>query len=260
MRTQRRLEPVLFLMLLAGCAPAKPEAPPEAAATQGAEQPAPAAELPPAPTPAAELPPAPTPAAAPPQFAAIVAFKVKDFEAWKVGFEAHADMRKQAGIVGHEIMRGADDPKLVVVYAPATDAEKLQAFFASADLKAAMKNSGVVGKPTIYEFKMIGAKMAPSKAPLVGVVVEYDTKDFAAFQQALDAQADARAAAGIVGWALGQGLAKPTQAYVYLQSDELAKLKKYLAAKETKDAFAKAGVHGKPTTTLVKEGEMTPYN
>jgi hypothetical protein len=249
---------VLFLLFLSSCAPAQPEAAPEAPATSGSEQlpPEPVGELPPAPT--------PEPAAVPPEhampgFAAIVMHEVKDFDTWKAGFDGNIEARKQAGIVAHALMRGADNEKLVVLYLPASDPDKLQALFNSPDLKDAMKKAGVKGKPTIYAFKALTSKMAPPNTTSVGAILAYEVKDFAAFQQALDAQADARATAGISGIALGQGIGKPTSAYVYLQSGDLTKLKQYLAAKETKQAMTAAGARA-PTVTLVRDAEMVPYH
>jgi quinol monooxygenase YgiN len=256
------LTTTLLLTLALGCSQSQPEAPPQATAAEGAELPAPVAttppEAPPAPTPAASLEP---PAPQMPPYAAMVIHRVKDFDAWKAGFDAHADARKQASIVAHGVMRGATDDKLVGIYVAATDAEKLQAFFEAKDLKDAMKASGVQGKPTVYVFKSMSEKMAPpEKTGVLGALVEYDVKDFAVFQQAIEAQSDARAAAGILGYGLGQSLKKPNIAYLYLQSDDAAKLKTYFNAKETKKAMKDAGVRGAPPVpTLFQEGEMVAY-
>jgi quinol monooxygenase YgiN len=250
----------LLLTLALGCSQ-KPETPPQASAAEGAEFPAPAATTPP------EEPPAQTPAASPepehpmPPYAAMVTHRVKDFAAWKASFDARADARKQAGIVAHGVMRGATDDKLVGVYLPATDPEKLQAFLEAKELKDAMKAGGVQGKPTVYVFKSVSEKMAaPDQNAVVGTVVEFDVKDFAAFQQAIDAQSDARSAAGVLGYGLGQSLKKPNIAYLYLQSDDAAKLKAYLNAKETKKAMKDAGARGAPPVpVLFKESEMVRY-
>lgn len=50
-----------------------------------------------------------------------------------------------------------------------------------------------------------------------------------------------------------------TDAYLHLQSEDLAKLKAYLGAKETKAAWKDAGVQGTPKVTVLKEGAMTMY-
>jgi len=264
----RLLTVCLFALMLVdgfGCSSAEEPAP---AATAGAETtpepaPTPAPAPPPAPEPAtpAAAVEAPPPAPQMPPFAAVVIQEVKDYDAWKTVFDGDVEARKAGGIVGEGLMRGADDDKLVVVYAPATDAEKLKAFLGAKELKAKMKEAGVKGKPTIYMFKSEGGKTAKGAegAPMFGAVLKYDTKDFAAFKTAMEAGADARMAAGVVGWALGQGVEKDTEAYVYLQSDDVAKLKAYLAAKETKAAMKAAGAKGQPKATLFKEESMTMY-
>jgi len=253
---------MLFMMLALGCSKSQPEEPPQASAAEGAESPAPIATTPP------EEPPAPTPAASPeppqhqmPPYAAMVTHRVKNFDTWKAAFDERAEARKQASIAAHGVMRGATDDKLVGVYLPASDPEKLQAFLDAKELKDAMKAAGVQGKPTTYVFKSVSEQMAaPDKHAVVGTVVEYDVKDFATFQQAIEGQSDTRSAAGILGYGLGQSLKKPNIAYLYLQSDDAAKLKAYLNAKETKKAMKEAGVRGAPAApVLFKESEMVVY-
>jgi hypothetical protein len=257
-------------LLALGCASASVEEPPAAEATEGAE-PLPPAEPAPAASPAAEAAPAPAPAPAPeppaaaappapPPFAGVVIADVKDYDAWKTSFDGHVDARKQAGIVGEGVMRVVDNDKRVAVYVPASDAEKLKAFFADKTLKDRMKESGVKGKPTMYTFSDQGGKMAPpGKTGLFGAILECNVKDFAAFKTALEAQDAARTGAGIIGYGLGQGLEKQTTAYLYLQSEDKDKLKAYLDAKETKQAMKDAGVKGQPKVTVVQESSLTMY-
>jgi hypothetical protein len=81
--------------------------------------------------------------------AAIVRHAVADFGAWKKAFDEHARVRTAAGIVGHAVNRGIDNPNLVVVYLQAESLEELRQFTASADLKDALKRAGVEGSPAI---------------------------------------------------------------------------------------------------------------
>jgi hypothetical protein len=270
MRFSYRLVAALLLGLGAGCGSSSPEEAPGAEATEGAEAPqpapAPATETPPPPAPEPAPEPAPAAAVTPPPapqmppFAAVVIHEVKDFDAWKPVFDSHMEARKQAGILGEGIMRGVDNPKLVVVYLPATDPEKVKALVDAKETKDKMKEGGVKGKPTVLIFKDQGGKMAPpDKTGLYGAVVQYNVKDFAAFKTALEGQEAARSAAGVLGYGLGQAVDKETQALVYFQSDDAAKIKTYLDAKETKQAMKDAGVKGQPKVTVVQEGSMTMY-
>jgi hypothetical protein len=266
----RQVVAAVLLALGAACGGSSEETP--AAATEGAEAP----PAPPAPEPAALPAPPPAPEAAPepaapaantaqpqpqmPTSAALIIHTVKDFDAWKTAFDNHQAARKSAGALGEGVMRGVDNPKQVVVYVPTNDVPKMKEFMASKDLKDAMKTAGVVGKPTVYMFNTAGGKMAPpDKTNLFGAVLEIPTKDFAAFKTAIEAQQPARDAAGILGYGLGQGIDKPNDAYLYLQSDDAAKLKTYLNAKETKAAFKDAGAKGALKPTVVQETSMTMY-
>ena len=271
MRSSYRLVAAVLLALGAGCSSSEVEEPPAAEATEGSEATQP--EMPAPPEPTSEPAPAPapeptepaaavTPPPAPemPPYAAVVMHEVKDYDAWKPVFDGHIEARKQAGILGEGVMRGVPNDKLVVIYLPATDAEKVKAMFDSKELKDKMKEAGVKGKPTFLLFKDEGGKMAPpDKTGLYGAVLQYNVKDFAAFKTALEGQEAARSAAGIIGYGLGQSVDKETQAFVYLQSDDAAKIKTYLDAKETKAAMKEAGAKGQPKVTVVQEGSMTMY-
>src|ERR1700690_2838138 len=81
--------------------------------------------------------------------AAVITHKVKDYGAWKAGFDAHASARKQAGLVGHHINRGFDDPNTVSIYLAARTQDALHAFADSPSLKQAMTSSGVVTEPVV---------------------------------------------------------------------------------------------------------------
>jgi quinol monooxygenase YgiN len=272
MRFSYRLVAASLLALGVGCSSSSSEEPPASEATEGAEAPQP--ELPPAPEETTTAPPAPpsTPETGPaaavttppapqmPPYAAVVIHEVKDYDAWKPVFDSDVEARKQAGIVGEGVMRGVDNDKLLMIYMPATDAEKVKAMTESKELKAKMKEGGVKGKPTVLIFKDEGGKMAPpDKTGLYGALLQYNVKDFAAFKTALESQEPARNTAGILGYGLGQSVDKETQAFVYLQSDDAAKIKTYLDAKETKAAMKEAGVKGQPKVTIVQEGSMTMY-
>jgi quinol monooxygenase YgiN len=227
------------------------------AATAGGQQPVLTQAPPePEPAPAASIAPPPAPM---PMFGAAISHKVKDFDAWKTAFDADLDARKAAGFVAQGVMQGADDPKLVTIWLAVTDVEKAKAFFADKALKEKMKTAGVQGKPEIRIWSNVDAKMDPGKQGLSAAMVAIKLKDFAAFKTAFDAGSQARSDAGIVGYGLSQDVDDKSMAYLYLQSEDAAKLKTYVTAKETKQGWKDAGVKGAPMVNLVKEGEMTMY-
>ena len=70
-------------------------------------------------------------------------FKVKDYEQWKRGYDAHVAQRRAGGEISFQVFRDADDPNVVTVLSVQQSAEKVRAFMESPELKAAMEAAGV---------------------------------------------------------------------------------------------------------------------
>jgi hypothetical protein len=75
--------------------------------------------------------------------------KVKDFNAWRTGYNGNEKSRASAGITNGRVFRSADDPNEVVVLQEVADVAKARNWFGSDDLKAGMQKSGVVGSPSV---------------------------------------------------------------------------------------------------------------
>jgi quinol monooxygenase YgiN len=93
------------------------------------------------------------------KFGALIEHKVKDYAAWKTAFDSHAQVRTDAGILSYAVMQNPKDANHLYVWLEADDQAKLEAFLASPDLKAKMKEAGVKGAPKVtvvstVEFKM----------------------------------------------------------------------------------------------------------
>lgn len=80
----------------------------------------------------------------------MVRHKVKDYDAWKPGYDAHLPAREAAGLREVYLLRNADDPQEVIALFEASDLEKARAFSASEDLKEKMQEVGVIDRPDIY--------------------------------------------------------------------------------------------------------------
>lgn len=76
--------------------------------------------------------------------------EVKDFEAWKIGFDAHKSTRQDYGLQDVELMTNADNRNLVTVVMEETIAGGFEKFSEESDMKTIMEKYGVLGKP---EFK-----------------------------------------------------------------------------------------------------------
>jgi hypothetical protein len=80
----------------------------------------------------------------------LVRHKVADFAKWKPVFDEHSTTRAAAGSKGGQLFRSASDPNDVTILFEWESIEKAHAFAASADLKAKMKEAGVIELPDIY--------------------------------------------------------------------------------------------------------------
>ena len=77
----------------------------------------------------------------------IIHHKVRDYAAWRQGYDAHELSRVGAGITDARVYRNAEDPNDVVIVANVSDTAKARAWTASDDLKTAMQKAGVLGHP-----------------------------------------------------------------------------------------------------------------
>jgi hypothetical protein len=86
----------------------------------------------------------------------IIRHKVRDYGQWRPIFDGHAEMQKAAGLTNPRIYHSADSDKSeIVVVFDTKDTKRVKDFAASADLKEAMTEAGVVDMPTIYFLESI---------------------------------------------------------------------------------------------------------
>src|SRR5580658_8198480 len=71
-----------------------------------------------------------------------VHFKVKDFNAWRTGYNENEKNRQSAGITNGKVFRSADDPNEVVVLQDVADVAKARTWLGSDDVKAGMQKRG----------------------------------------------------------------------------------------------------------------------
>jgi hypothetical protein len=80
----------------------------------------------------------------------LIRHNVRDFKAWKRGFENHRPKRLEAGLSEKQLLRNTDNAEEVVLLLEAEDLGRAKAFIASAELRETMQTFGVVGKPEVY--------------------------------------------------------------------------------------------------------------
>lgn len=83
-----------------------------------------------------------------------VEHKVEDYAKWKEVFDSKADLHEANGISPVAVAYDMKDKNSVTVVSTADDFETLEKFVNNSELKAAMKDAGVVGKP-VFNYRNI---------------------------------------------------------------------------------------------------------
>lgn len=86
----------------------------------------------------------------------VLIVKVKDYEKWQPTFDEDAQLLKDNGAKSAQVLRGSDDPNLVVVITEWKNKEIAKKLAESDELKTRMQTGGVIGKPTMYFLDDIG--------------------------------------------------------------------------------------------------------
>lgn len=79
-----------------------------------------------------------------------VRHKVHDYAAWREGYDAFEPTRFKMGAQGHAVYRDVENDNDVTVWHDFNNLDAAKAFANSSELKAAMKNAGVIGEPTVW--------------------------------------------------------------------------------------------------------------
>src|SRR6202171_3673418 len=75
---------------------------------------------------------------------ATIHFKVKDYAAWRVGYDSGEKSRVSAGITNGRVFRRAEDQNDVVVLQDVADVAKARSWYQSDDTKTLMQKAGVL--------------------------------------------------------------------------------------------------------------------
>lgn len=80
---------------------------------------------------------------------AVISHPVADYETWRKTYDEVAPMREAAGMTRAQVLHAPGDPNMVVLIHEFETLEGATALFGSPELKAAMKDAGVLAPPTI---------------------------------------------------------------------------------------------------------------
>jgi len=193
-----------------------------------------------------------------PPIAALISHKVADYESWKKAFDDHTAARKDASCLGHDVLRGIDDPDRVTIYNPAGDVDKLKAFLEGSDLPEAMRRAGVQGEPSVTLMKPMSAEFTGSRL-LPGIVVIHDVEDYSRWRTAYDDFDEHRKQVGIVGHAVNQVLGNPNRVVIYHQAEQVDTLRAFVESARLKDVMQAASVVGAPDIQFVQSVDIAEY-
>ncbi|MCB1502538.1 MAG: cyclase [Bauldia sp.] len=79
----------------------------------------------------------------------IVRHQVSDYAKWRQVFDGQDAVRDAAGLTNPRVYQIAGNSNEVLIVIDAADLEQARSFASSPELKARMKDAGVVGKPEI---------------------------------------------------------------------------------------------------------------
>jgi hypothetical protein len=79
----------------------------------------------------------------------IVTHEVKDYAAWRKGYDADESNRKQAGFKVSGVYADVKNPNLVSIIGEFPNAAAAEAFVKNPKLKEVMDKAGVIGKPEV---------------------------------------------------------------------------------------------------------------
>ena len=75
--------------------------------------------------------------------------KIKDYAAWRKGYDDHEKARHAAGITNSRVSRSAEDPNDVLILQGVADVAQARAWLDGDELKASMTKAGVIGSPNV---------------------------------------------------------------------------------------------------------------
>lgn len=193
-----------------------------------------------------------------PPAAILNTLQTADFDKWKTVFDENEAPRRAAGILGHHINRGEDDPNLVTVYLAVGDVDAARAFTASDDLREKMQQAGVTAPPKATWVTPVREAIVWDRE-VPAFLLSHHVADFDRWLDGYDAAATLQKANGIIGQAANRSIEDPTLAIVYHQAETFDTLHDFLNMADLKETMAEAGVISSPDVTFWTGGWAARY-
>ncbi|MFV5695232.1 hypothetical protein ACM55G_07325 [Flavobacterium sp. LB3P122] len=182
----------------------------------------------------------------------VIKHKVADYEKWRKGYDAHDSVRKAYGISHYMIGRGIDDSNMIVVINKFSDVQKAKDFSMLPNLKEAMKNAGVTGKPEFSYYDVIrnDSSKIDQKDRLM---VAHRVKDFDAWLKVYDAEGlTTRMEEGLIDRGMARSIDDPNMVTLVFAITDMKKAKASMTSEAKKKLMMDAGVEGTPQMFFYK--------
>ena len=174
-----------------------------------------------------------------------VRHKVADYNKWLANFESADSMKAANGLHNYVVGRSVEDSSMLLVAVKADDIAKAKAFGSSAELKARMKEHGVMGKPVmdfvINAYQDTAQVNTDLRARTVVTVKDYD-----AWKTAFEGRRQDRLDAGLIDRMYGYDPDDNHKVTIVVAVTDTAKANAFWNSDKLKQDMEKGGVVGKP--------------
>lgn len=190
-----------------------------------------------------------------------VAHEVEDWDKWKKVFDAHTAARKAASAVWHSVSRDAENENKIYIHIVGTDMAKTTAFLESEDLKKAMGEAGVKGKPEIWVANDVEIKSPEGKVEgeTFSIIIRHEVADFDKWKTAYDADEARRKEMTILGGSVSRAADNENMVILHFMVTDPAKVKEAMESDDMKKVMKEAGVKGPPEVAVAKDVEVSMY-
>ena len=171
--------------------------------------------------------------------------KVADYDKWLAGFESADSMKAANGLHNYVVGRGVDDANMLLVATKADDIAKAKAFGNSAELKARMKEHGVIGKPVMDLMTTVYQDTAQINTDL-RAVTKVTVKDWDAWKTSFESRRQDRINAGLIDRVYGYNPDDNHKVTIVVAVTDTAKANAFWNSDKLKQDMEKGGVVGKP--------------
>ncbi len=176
----------------------------------------------------------------------IIRHKVADYAKWKTGYESHDSFRIANGLHSYIIARGTEDSNTLLVAVRMDDVAKAKTFAASPELKAKMKEVGVVGAPTVVDFLESVMNDTTAIQATIRLMIRSKVKDWDAWKKSFDGHIQARIDAGLTDRVISYTVGDNHNVTLVFAVADMDKAKTFLNSQDLKDKMKEAGVDGPP--------------